>query len=1224
MESKYSVKIEELDENTSHRIILSQITPGSTVLECGCASGYMTRYMKERLEANVSIIEQNPSDYDKAREYAVDGICADLEDEEWSDFFQGRTFDFILFADVLEHLRNPEEVLRRAVDLLREDGTIIASIPNVAHADIIINQLNGRWNYTPLGLLDNTHIHFWAEKNLDDLFRQAGLTVVEKDYTILPPFTTEQKSIDKTEDLLSAIHTLCHQPYADVYQFVYRAKKTACVRERGLSCTNHYAERHLKYWVEPLCCSEYQENQNRLTAQNTELEAQNCELTKQLEQQKIQESTIRDQQASIEQLTEQSQTQEQTIQDQQAYIEQLTEQSQKQEQTIQDRQAYIEQLEAQNRILSENYDTISNSNSWKITKPVRFALDNIKPFLRQSKRLQHPVHFYIDEFNSGGNMAHIRGWIFDRWNKIEKLELMLCWNGAEEIREITNRRLRRDDVAAAFHTKMGLQSGFDQFFQMKLPQTDTIKAYLLYTVKGQRKRIQIQGIKFTSFTGYVDTTKTDKPFLRENPSQAEMRPGEKYSYLLSKGMTSLKQYGAVHTLKRVRWYLKSGYIPQQAIQTNESDGPLDLEIYDAYQPPTDLNQRLKGKPVDIIVPIYNGTNLLPPLLESIPKTKMPYRLFLIDDKSPDQEILPMLHAYAESMENVTVIENQENLGYTRSINKGLKLTDGHVVLLNTDIRLPMYWLERLMTPILMHGRVASVTPFTNSGTICSFPRFLENNDIYMGLSVDEIDAAFGRMKPQYTRIPTGVGFCMALNRDALTVVGNYDEESFPRGYGEENDWCQRAEKAGFRNVMAENLFVYHQHGATFTSEEKQRLIQKHSRRLNQKHPNYDSDVQSYIRADPVKNYREMAQLLLFRKDAEAAVLAFSHAWGGGSAYYLDEKIKAFTKAGRDFLTIQYYEGRGYQLSRYFDGYSISASRNKLEQLLQFLPERLGELWVNELVSYPNLPQVLDQLKALSHESGAKLVFRLHDFYCVCPHITLLDDNDKFCGICSPQKCVEHCKKRRNIATWRKTWGPFLAACDEITAFSNNSAQLLRIAYPEIQNVTVVPHSVAQLRTVSPHRKASVLTIGVIGAINVEKGLKILEQMAEIIHRENLPVRITIIGYTAYEPKYGDIISCTGRYERDQLPEIIEKNRIDIVLIPSIWPETFSYTAEESIMMGLPIAVFDIGAPAERVRNYPKGIILREINAKAALEDIYEYWTRLEECGGSREHAREGN
>ncbi len=403
LESKYFANIERIHENASHGIILSQITPGSMVLECGCATGYMTRYMKEALDAKVSIVELNPSDYDQAKKYAADGICTDLESREWWDYYQGRKFDYILFADVLEHLRNPERVLKWAVDLLKEDGTIIASIPNVAHADILVNLLNGRWNYTPLGLLDNTHIHFWAEKNLDGLFRQAGLTVVEQDYTILSPFTTEQKSEENILGLLPAIYTLCHQPFADVYQFVFSAKKMDFVRETGIVCTDHYTERHAAYWIEPPCCSEYLKAQNQLAAQHEEREElirfQQRQIDQLAELSRTQEQTIREQQAHIGQLAEQSRMQEQTIRNRQAYVAQLEAQNQDLTETAEARQArieqfeaqtgdltalaearqaHIEQLEAQNRYLSESFDIISNAFFWKITKPARFTLDVMK------------------------------------------------------------------------------------------------------------------------------------------------------------------------------------------------------------------------------------------------------------------------------------------------------------------------------------------------------------------------------------------------------------------------------------------------------------------------------------------------------------------------------------------------------------------------------------------------------------------------------------------------------------------------------------------------------------------------------------------------------------------------------------------------------------------------------------------------------------------------------
>ena len=78
---------------------------------------------------------------------------------------------------------------------------------------------------------------------------------------------------------------------------------------------------------------------------------------------------------------------------------------------------------------------------------------------------------------------------------------------------------------------------------------------------------------------------------------------------------------------------------------------------------------------------------------------------------------------------------------------------------------------------------------------------------------------------------------------------------------------------------------------------------------------------------------------------------------------------------------------------------------------------------------------------------------------------------------------------------------------------------------------------------------------------------------------------------------------TGSYEREHLPEIIEDRKIDVIFIPSIWPETFSYTSQEAIEMGMPVAVFDLGAPPERVKKYEKGLVIDKIDAAYALEKI---------------------
>lgn len=237
-----------MTENSSHLYVLQQIRPNCRILECGCATGYMTKYLKEKLDAQVWIVEFNEEAFEKAKQYAVDGICANLEETEiWPSKFEGLEFDYILFADVLEHLRNPDEVLKKAVSMLSENGEVIVSLPNVAHADILIKLYYNQWNYTPMGLLDDTHIHFWAYENIEGLFKTAGLTPVLLDYTIVPPFCTEQGKHSLNEQNFEAIYKICKRPFSDVYQFIITAKKTDCVLDNKIVCEDRYEERHAAY-----------------------------------------------------------------------------------------------------------------------------------------------------------------------------------------------------------------------------------------------------------------------------------------------------------------------------------------------------------------------------------------------------------------------------------------------------------------------------------------------------------------------------------------------------------------------------------------------------------------------------------------------------------------------------------------------------------------------------------------------------------------------------------------------------------------------------------------------------------------------------------------------------------------------------------------------------------------------------------------------------------------
>ena len=224
----------EVDSQTK---LLKMISPEATVLECGPGGGAMTRYLKEVLHCTVYIIEFDPEYYRHAMLYSDGGVCANLEDDNWMDQFDDASFDYILYADVLEHLHDPQKVLSKMKRYLKPDGSALLSVPNVAHGDIIINLLCDQFMYTPTGLLDNTHVHLFARKSLHAMIHEAGYYLARETYVFAPLFSTGQGTLlqEVPEGLLKVM--LENHTTWNVYQFIctLTLKETKTQSDIGLT-----------------------------------------------------------------------------------------------------------------------------------------------------------------------------------------------------------------------------------------------------------------------------------------------------------------------------------------------------------------------------------------------------------------------------------------------------------------------------------------------------------------------------------------------------------------------------------------------------------------------------------------------------------------------------------------------------------------------------------------------------------------------------------------------------------------------------------------------------------------------------------------------------------------------------------------------------------------------------------------------------------------------------
>ena len=624
-------------------------------------------------------------------------------------------------------------------------------------------------------------------------------------------------------------------------------------------------------------------------------------------------------------------------------------------------------------------------------------------------------------------------------------------------------------------------------------------------------------------------------------------------------------------------------------------------------------KNLVDVPIDIIIPIYNGYEFLEKLFESILKnTTLPYRLIIGNDNSSDKRIAPFLEEFIAKNDRIEIIyeNNQENLGFVKNVNKLVKLANNHLVILNTDTEVPKYWLERLMYPILSDNKIASTTPFTNSGTICSFPNYLENNEIYKNLKLEEIDNIFKYIDVDKTmlEIPTGIGFCMGMNFNVVKEIGVFDE-IYGKGYCEENDWCQRAIQAGYKNVHVTNLFVYHKHGGSFLSEDKIRYIENNHRILLKRYPDYDGQVQKIIQDNDLKEVREFTRLLLdFIYNENGNILIIDHDLGGGANFYRDQKIKNNLKNNKKIILLEYnYHTNSYKITFFSEKIKkkyIAKNYTVLSSILEYIS--VEEIFVNGLVSFVNVPKILDYIIKLKNKGKTKLIYPVHDYFSISPDYTLLDEGNKYSGVPNDLKKHEQFLKKStyefkllcqetDIFLWREKWGNFLKNCNEILCFSHSSEEIMLTAYPFLtQNLVYIPHDISgtfeEIYSKRKKKSEKIKIIGVLGNINLAKGSLVLKELVEYIDKNKLEIKIVLIGNIDNEIKSDNFIK-TGSYKKEEVPELIQKYEIDEFLIPSIWPETFSYTTDEIMQLGYPLTVFDLGAPAERVKNYAKGRVI---------------------------------
>lgn len=628
----------------------------------------------------------------------------------------------------------------------------------------------------------------------------------------------------------------------------------------------------------------------------------------------------------------------------------------------------------------------------------------------------------------------------------------------------------------------------------------------------------------------------------------------------------------------------------------------------------------ESKRTTVIVPVYSGLDQVRACIDSVIASREvdPFRVLVIYDCGPDGELLDYIREL-QARDYIEVIENRQNLGFVKSVNIGLRAAGrDDVVILNSDTVVPRRWMAKFHRALEAGSEIGTITPMSNNAEIFSFPKLCKENALPNVYNVDLVDELLEYAYPTaLIDAPTAVGFCMYIPRAVLDKVGEFDEGTFGRGYGEENDFCQRVAKAGFRNVVLTSLFVYHEGGVSFGGD-KELLIEKHSEIIRKRYPQYFSDVHQFIRDDPLQEVRLRGVVALIAKGPMPCVIMIGHGMGGGTGRHVKE-LARYLEEHVNTVTVEPYNHRkiAVRLPDWAWPSPILFDRDEdHEAFITFISALAPRLvHIHHIKGLEKIIMPWLEALAIPH------VVTLHDFYLIAANPTLTSSEGRY----EPERATDPSLLAYDLnratgmdwAEWRPLVEQLLFRAKLVIAPSKPVAEVYRLQYPTLA-YTVTDHPDAELAdsyppVVSPPVD-KVIRILVLGAISREKGADVLERTAELARRNQLPLEFHLLGY-AYRP-LSKVVVTHGAYDDTELKELVQGINPQFVWFPCLWPETYSYTLSMAMEMGLPVVVPNLGALSSRVKGRPLSEIVEgQPSPEQWLDVLTRFSETLKHCAG---------
>ncbi|AHX60273.1 glycosyltransferase [Aeromonas media WS] len=626
----------------------------------------------------------------------------------------------------------------------------------------------------------------------------------------------------------------------------------------------------------------------------------------------------------------------------------------------------------------------------------------------------------------------------------------------------------------------------------------------------------------------------------------------------------------------------------------------------------------------VVIPIYNAYEAVQDCLDSLTRTlPSDVQVLMIDDCSPDKKIKSLLQKYNKK-HGFLHVTNNVNLGYTKTVNKAISLCEENdVVLLNSDTVTTYRWLESMRYTAYSRGQVATVTALSDNSGAFSVPDIGTFNEIKLGLTHEE----HARLITQNTagshiQVPTGNGFCFYIRRDFLNKFGLFDESKYPIGYGEENDLCMRAFRSGWQNLVCDKAFVYHKRSQSF-KDDKIKLMEDGARQLRSDYPEYKKlitrfhDVEFNLMRANIKTQLAKDDIVLPR-----ALFVISTTTGGTPQTNLD-LMRAISEKYSCYLLR--CDKSTIFLSKLINGELQAIEQIQLNSPINAIEHRSEEydIIVSDIL-YKHKIELLHirhiawhslNLPFIARSMNIPVIYSMHDFYSICPTVTLSNESGQYCsGICNNKG--KDCKialwdddaiinlKDNYIYRWREQFSEFLSHCNVVISTDESAKAQICNIFPQLKDkFIVIPHGrdfplmyPGEALNSTPEK----IRVIVPGNISLAKGAALIKEMIEE-DQQNL-LEFHFLGKVASELSGLGIHH--GTYTRDDIVEKIKEIKPHIGVVLSLWPETFCHTLTEMWAAGIPVLGVDLGAVGNRIQSSGAGwLIDSSISAQECKSSI---------------------